>query len=94
MKTYLNKFYGRYKLFKEFITTTTVFQYREWQLDDRKNLFIYFIEWFFENIIYYIIVGLLLALAYVTDGFIGLWLKFGIGYYFLKRLLLLIRVGK
>lgn len=94
MKNYINKLIGKVKLFKEFVTTTPIYKYREWQEDDNKSLFVYSVEWFFENVVSYLMIGLLLALAFVTEGFIGLVLKFTLGYYFLKRLLLLIRVGK
>ena len=91
---YKNKLYDKLFLFKEFINNTSIKEYKQWKLDDDKTLIIVFIEWFFNEIFYYIFIGLLFALALTLNNFIGLWFKAIMGYWLLVRLLLLIRKGE
>ena len=79
------------RLFKEFVLTTKHQDYLSWSLKDDKLLFIVFIEFMLDFFIKYVMTGLLLNLAIVVEGNIGLFFKLTCGYWLLIKILTILR---
>ena len=91
-------FKSKLVLFWNFIRTAKYNQYLQWKFDEDKTLLQKGSESFIDHLVAYGVIGLLIAYAaftFIKTPFtIQYIVSYGIAYWLLKKLLLMIRIGK
>jgi len=91
IKKFINKFNQLKEHIHFFMINTNVKDNLNWEDNGDKPISFVLIEWFFDNVLVFGIIGLLLTISLIYHNFIALWLRCSIGLWLLYKTLLLLK---